>query len=137
MTSCAYLCVKFYWGTDEVLMPGYTMTKEASFQSAYVASMEAMRYPCIRASSIIAEGISERQTHVFIKLTEGRGVSIMGPATVGCIKPGCLRISDTGGMLDNIEVSRVQSRIRRLRLQVRRRVQHVERLYSPQFRQRL
>jgi len=33
----------------------------------------------------------------------------MGPATVGCIKPGCLRISDTGGMLDNIEVSRVYS----------------------------
>jgi len=33
----------------------------------------------------------------------------MGPATVGCIKPGCLRISDAGGLLDDIEVSRVYS----------------------------
>ena len=29
------------------------------------------------------------------------------PATVGGIKPGCLRIGNTGGMLDNIVMSRL------------------------------
>ena len=28
--------------------------------------------------------------------------SISGPATVGGIKPGCFRIGNTGGMMDNI-----------------------------------
>lgn len=31
-----------------------------------------------------------------------RGVTIIGPATVGGIKPGCFKIGNTGGMLDNI-----------------------------------
>ena len=33
---------------------------------------------------------------------EAKGVGIIGPATVGGIKPGCFRIGNTGGMLDNI-----------------------------------
>jgi ATP citrate (pro-S)-lyase len=35
------------------------------------------------------------------------GVTIIGPATVGGIKPGCFRIGNTGGMLDNIVSSKL------------------------------
>lgn len=39
-----------------------------------------------------------------------RGVSqIIGPATVGGIKPGAFKIGNTGGMMDNI-VSRILKR---------------------------
>jgi ATP citrate (pro-S)-lyase len=31
-----------------------------------------------------------------------KGISIIGPATVGGVKPGCYKIGNTGGMLDNI-----------------------------------
>ncbi|CAN0422793.1 unnamed protein product, partial [Ectocarpus sp. 8 AP-2014] len=34
-------------------------------------------------------------------------VGLIGPATVGGIKPGCMRIGNTGGMLDNIVMSKL------------------------------
>jgi ATP citrate (pro-S)-lyase len=113
--------VKFYWGTDEVLMPVYTTTKEAcqkhpqtsvfvnfsSFRSVYETSLEAMTHQNIRTVAIIAEGVPEQQTRELIRQAEERKVGIIGPATVGGIKPGCLRIGNTGGMLDNIVMSRL------------------------------
>jgi Succinyl-CoA synthetase, alpha subunit len=35
-------------------------------------------------------------------LAKEKGVSIIGPATVGGLKPGCFKIGNTGGMMDNI-----------------------------------
>eukprot|EP00928_Gymnodinium_smaydae_P012179 TRINITY_DN1442_c0_g1_i1.p1 TRINITY_DN1442_c0_g1~~TRINITY_DN1442_c0_g1_i1.p1 ORF type:complete len:1092 (+),score=205.23 TRINITY_DN1442_c0_g1_i1:71-3346(+) len=113
--------VKFYWGTEEILMPVYTTTKEAikkhpdvsvfvnfaSFRSVYDTSMEVMAYPQIKTLAIIAEGVPEQQTRNLIKLAEEKKVGLIGPATVGGIKPGCLRIGNTGGMLDNIVMSRL------------------------------
>merc|ERR1719436_490638 len=113
--------VKFYWGTDEILMPVYTTTKEAvakhpdvtvfvnfaSFRSVYETSVEVMSHPNIKTLAIIAEGVPEQQTRSLIKMAEERKVGIIGPATVGGIKPGCLRIGNTGGMLDNIVMSRL------------------------------
>merc|ERR1719230_801168 len=65
--------VKFYWGTEEVLMPVYTTTKEAvqkhpntsvfvnfaSFRSVHETTMEAMKFPNIKTLAIIAEGVPE------------------------------------------------------------------------------
>jgi len=113
--------VKFYWGTEETLMPVYTTTKEAcekhpntsvfinfaSFRSVHETTMEAMKYPQIKTVAIIAEGVPEQQTRELIKTAEDKGVGMIGPATVGGIKPGCLRIGNTGGMLDNIVMSRL------------------------------
>jgi len=113
--------VKFYWGTEEILMPVYTTTKEAvekhpkvtvfinfaSFRSVYETSMEAMNYPSIKTLGIIAEGVPEQQTRELVQAAEAKGVGMIGPATVGGIKPGCLRIGNTGGMLDNIVMSRL------------------------------
>merc|ERR1711971_557705 len=36
------------------------------------------------------------------KLADKKGVTIIGPATVGGVKPGCFKIGNTGGMMDNI-----------------------------------
>jgi len=113
--------VKFYWGMEEILMPVYTATSEAvakhpnvsvfinfaSFRSVYETSMEAMTHPSIKTLGIIAEGVPEQQTRELVKTAEAKGIGMIGPATVGGIKPGCLRIGNTGGMLDNVVMSRL------------------------------
>ncbi len=42
--------------------------------------------------AIIAEGIPENMTRKMNKLAKEKGVTIIGPATVGGIKPGCFKI---------------------------------------------
>ncbi|XP_059620380.1 ATP-citrate synthase isoform X2 [Phlebotomus argentipes] len=107
---------KFYWGHKEILIPVYkkmsdAMTKHkdadvmvnfASLRSAYESTVEVMEYPQIRTVAIIAEGIPENMTRKLIVMAHEKGVSIIGPATVGGVKPGCFKIGNTGGMLDNI-----------------------------------
>ncbi|XP_072260166.1 ATP-citrate synthase isoform X1 [Pyxicephalus adspersus] len=112
---------KFYWGHKEILIPvfknmGDAMRKHpevdvlinfASLRSAYDSSVETMNYPQIRTIAIIAEGIPEALTRKLIKTADEKGVTIIGPATVGGIKPGCFKIGNTGGMLDNILASKL------------------------------
>lgn len=74
----------------------------ASLRSAYQSTIETMDYPQIRSIAIIAEGIPENQTRKLIKLANEKKVTIIGPATVGGLKPGCFKIGNTGGMMDNI-----------------------------------
>merc|ERR550537_1906316 len=66
-----------------------------------------MSYPQIKTVAIIAEGVPEQQTRDLVRIAEGKGVGMIGPATVGGIKPGCIRIGNTGGMLDNVVMSRL------------------------------
>ncbi|XP_057668434.1 ATP-citrate synthase isoform X1 [Diorhabda carinulata] len=107
---------KFYWGHKEILIPVYKQMKDAmtkhadadvlvnfaSLRSAYSSTVETMEYPQIRTIAIIAEGIPENYTRKLIKLADEKKVSIIGPATVGGLKPGCFKIGNTGGMMDNI-----------------------------------
>ena len=48
------------------------------------------------------KGIPENLTRTLNQKAKDKGVVIIGPATVGGIKPGCFRIGNTGGMMDNI-----------------------------------
>uniref|UniRef100_A0A5F8H2Z2 ATP-citrate synthase n=1 Tax=Monodelphis domestica TaxID=13616 RepID=A0A5F8H2Z2_MONDO len=112
---------KFYWGHKEILIPVFknmadAMKKHpevdvlinfASLRSAYDSTMETMNYAQIRTIAIIAEGIPEALTRKLIKKADEKGVTIIGPATVGGIKPGCFKIGNTGGMLDNILASKL------------------------------
>merc|ERR1719223_94055 len=66
-----------------------------------------MNYPQVKTVAIIAEGVPESQTREIIKKAAEKKVGIIGPATVGGIKPGCFRIGNTGGMLDNIIMSKL------------------------------
>lgn len=107
---------KYYWGHKEVLIPVYKKMSDAinkhkevdvlvsfaSLRSAYDSTLEVLDYPQIRTIAIIAEGIPENMTRKLNKLATQRKVNIIGPATVGGVKPGCFKIGNTGGMLDNI-----------------------------------
>ncbi|RSH86479.1 citrate synthase [Apiotrichum porosum] len=107
---------KFYWGTKETLLPVYTTVAEAikkhpdvdcvvnfaSSRSVYSATLEILSFPQIKSIGIIAEGVPERHAREILHLAEEKGVMIIGPATVGGIKPGCFRIGNTGGMMDNL-----------------------------------
>ncbi len=113
---------KLYWGTEETLVPVYTTIAEAvakhpevsiminfaSFRSVYETVEDALKFSDkIKTIAIIAEGVPESQTRKIIKDANEKGVGIIGPATVGGIKPGCFRIGNTGGMLDNIIMSKL------------------------------
>lgn len=113
---------KLYWGTDETLIPVYTTVEEAvnkhsdasvmvnfaSFRSVYETVNETLEFSHqIKTIAIIAEGVPEAQTRLIIHKANAKGVGIIGPATVGGIKPGAIRIGNTGGMLDNIIMSKL------------------------------
>eukprot|EP01031_Cornospumella_fuschlensis_P038444 gene38444-46724_t len=113
---------KLYWGTEETLIPVYTTIAEAvakhpevsiminfaSFRSVYETVEDALQFSqTIKTIAIIAEGVPESQTRKIIRDANAKGVGIIGPATVGGIKPGCFRIGNTGGMLDNIIMSKL------------------------------
>lgn len=108
---------KFYWGHKEILIPVYNkmldainkhkdvdvLVNFASLRSAYESTLEVVNeFPQIRTIAIIAEGIPENMTRKLNSMASAKGVSIIGPATVGGVKPGCFKIGNTGGMLDNI-----------------------------------
>ncbi|KAG2143523.1 ATP citrate lyase [Suillus bovinus] len=112
---------KFYWGTRETLLPVYTSLEEAvkkhpdvdvvvnfaSSRSVYSSTMECLGYESIKAIALIAEGVPERQAREILWKAQEKGVLIIGPATVGGIKPGCFRIGNSGGMMDNIIASKL------------------------------
>eukprot|EP01119_Soliformovum_irregulare_P001994 TRINITY_DN1202_c0_g1_i1.p1 TRINITY_DN1202_c0_g1~~TRINITY_DN1202_c0_g1_i1.p1 ORF type:complete len:1077 (+),score=325.89 TRINITY_DN1202_c0_g1_i1:98-3328(+) len=112
---------KFHWGAGELLIPVYGDMKEclarhpettvvinfASFRSVYSSVSETLEYPQIKVIAIIAEGVPENRTKSLIRMAKDKGVTIIGPATVGGIKPGCFRIGNTGGMIDNILASKL------------------------------
>jgi ATP citrate (pro-S)-lyase len=60
--------------------------------------------------AIIAEGIPENCTRELNRMAAAKNVTIIGPATVGGIKPGCFKIGNTGGMIDNIISSKLYRR---------------------------
>lgn len=112
---------KMYWGTKEILLPvfqqvGTAVAKHpevdvvvnfASSRSVYSSTMELLEYPQFRTIAIIAEGVPERRAREILYKAGKKGVTIIGPATVGGIKPGCFKIGNTGGMMDNIVSSKL------------------------------
>lgn len=112
---------KMYWGTQETLLPVYqsvekavskhpevdTVVNFASSRSVYTSTLELMEFPQIRTIAIIAEGVPERRAREIQWAASEKGITIIGPATVGGIKPGCFKIGNTGGMMDNIVASKL------------------------------
>ncbi|KAJ1338679.1 ATP citrate (pro-S)-lyase [Microdochium nivale] len=112
---------KMYWGTSETLLPVYqqsaaalakhpdvdTVVNFASSRSVYSSTMELMEFPQVKTIAIIAEGVPERRAREIAHVARKKGVTIIGPATVGGIKPGAFKIGNTGGMMDNIVASKL------------------------------
>jgi len=115
---------KFFWGSEPILIPiiidvdrglkKFNKVKHiisfASFRSAYDSTIQLLDYDQIVSITIIAEGIPERHTRLFNEKARKLNKLIIGPATVGGIKPGCLRIGNTCGSLDNIIDSKLYRR---------------------------
>lgn len=112
---------KMYWGTSETLLPVYQSVEKAmekhpdvdvvvnfaSSRSVYSSTMELMNFPQIRTIAIIAEGVPERRAREILHHAQKKNITIIGPATVGGIKPGSFKIGNTGGMMDNIVASKL------------------------------
>jgi len=107
---------KFFWGGDEIMVPVYRSTAEAkeahpnadvllnfaSFRTAYNVTTEAVNLGGFRVIMITAEGIPERLSRKMIAEAREKGVTVIGPATVGAISPGAFKIANVGGTIDNI-----------------------------------
>ncbi len=107
---------KFFWGADEVMIPLYKSTEEAkaaqpqadvllnfaSFRTAYDVTMEALNIGGFKTIMITAEGIPERLARGMNAYAREKGVTVIGPATVGAISPGAFKIANIGGTIENI-----------------------------------
>jgi len=107
---------KFFYGSDEVMIPLYKSTAEAkeahpaadallnfaSFRTAYDVTMEALNIGGFKSIMITAEGIPERLARGMNEFAREKNVTVIGPATVGAIAPGAFKIANIGGTIDNI-----------------------------------
>ncbi|OAG42934.1 ATP-citrate synthase subunit 1 [Fonsecaea monophora] len=112
---------KMYWGTSETLLPVYqsvekafekhpdvdTIVNFASSRSVYSSTMELMEIPQVRSIAIIAEGVPERRAREIMVKSKEKGITIIGPATVGGIKPALPQrfrgyVSKSGGMSNEL-----------------------------------
>ena len=115
---------KAFFGTEEILIPIYASVAEAasehpeadvminfaSSRSAFPSTMEALDQPTIRTIAVIAEGVPERKARIIAAVAREREKTIIGPATVGGIAPGCFRVGNTGGTIDNIVSAKLNRR---------------------------
>lgn len=112
---------RVFFGTGEILLPIYPNLKLAvsnhpgadvlinfsSFRSACATTMEALDIDSIKVITIIAEGVPERRAREIIAAARIKGKVIIGPATVGGIKPGMFKTGNIAGTLENIVASKL------------------------------
>ncbi|MCF7858880.1 MAG: ATP citrate synthase [Candidatus Cloacimonetes bacterium] len=107
---------KLFWGTKEISIPRYLSVKEAiaakpkadvmvnfaSERSCAESTIEALETDNIRTIVMIAEGVPQRDVREIAKIAKDKGKWIIGPATVGGLKPGCFKIGNAAGTIQNI-----------------------------------
>lgn len=112
---------KLFWGAREIRIPRYTsiaqaveahpeadvMVNFASERSSAESTMEALETDTIRTVIMIAEGVPERDTRTIAALAKKKGKWVIGPATVGGIKPGSFKIGNAAGTMENIKDTRL------------------------------
>ena len=112
---------KFFWGPEEIMVPLYKNTADAkaahknadvllnfaSFRTAYDVTMEALEIGGFSSIMVTAEGIPERLARTMNQAARDKGVTVIGPATVGAIAPGAFKIANIGGTIENIVSSKL------------------------------
>lgn len=113
--------VKLFLSDKEIFIPIYpslehihdrtgidTFLNFASFRSATEATWQAIKSDLFKTIVIIAEGIPERDIREMIAYNATHHhIRIIGPATVGGIAAGVLRMGNAGGSLESIIASRL------------------------------
>ncbi|MGC8616769.1 MAG: citrate/2-methylcitrate synthase [Desulfurella sp.] len=112
---------KFFYGNKEILIPIYDSLKKASvfhpqasvllnfasFRSAYEITKEALALTNIKVIVITAEGVPERFARELSIQAKKLNKWIIGPASVGGIKPYAFKIANTGGAVENIKLAKL------------------------------
>lgn len=105
-----------FWGTKEIRIPRYTSIKEAvkahpkadvmvnfaSERSCAESTMESLETKTIRTVIMIAEGVPQRDVRKIAQIAKEKKKWVIGPATVGGIKPGSFKIGNAAGTIENI-----------------------------------
>lgn len=108
---------KFFWGNKEIIIPIYDSLQKASdffqnasvllnfasFRSAYEVTKEALELKNIKVIIITAEGMPERFARELAIKSKKLNKWIIGPSTIGGIKPYAFKIANTGGTIENIK----------------------------------
>ncbi len=108
---------QLFWGTKEIRIPRYTsiedavkahpeadvMVNFASERSSAESTMEALETDTIRTAIMIAEGVPQRDVRKIAKIAKEKKKWVVGPATVGGIKPGSFKIGNAAGTVENIK----------------------------------
>ena len=108
---------QLFWGTKEIRIPRYTSIQEAvkahpeadvmvdfsSERSAAQSTMEALQTDTIRTVITIAEGVPQRDVRTIAQYAKDNNKWVIGPATVGGIKPGAFKIGNAAGTIENIK----------------------------------
>ncbi|MFC1898532.1 citrate/2-methylcitrate synthase [Candidatus Cloacimonadota bacterium] len=108
--------IKLFWGTKEINIQRFlsvadaveahpdvdVMVNFASERSCAESTMEALESENIRTIVMIAEGVPQRDVRKIAKIAKEKGKWIIGPATVGGLKPGCFKIGNAAGTIQNI-----------------------------------
>lgn len=111
---------KAFYGVKEFLLPVYRSLAEAvehhpnadvlvnfaSMRSAGAVVNDSIDLG-LRVIATIAEGVPERDSRLWIAKAKEKGVTLIGPATVGAITAGAFRIGDTGGSTEHLLESKL------------------------------
>ena len=104
----------FFWGNKVILLPLYNTLGDslkhnydvvvsfASYRASFDVIQKIMGLEKVKKVVVIAEGIPERFARILRLRALETGKLLIGPATVGGIKPGVFRIANTGGSMDNL-----------------------------------
>jgi len=115
---------QLFWGTKEIRLPRYTsvegavkahpeadvMVNFASERSSAESTMDALEADSIRTVIMIAEGVPQRDVRKIAKIAKEKNKWIIGPATVGGIKPGAFKIGNAAGTMQNIKDTKLYRR---------------------------
>jgi len=105
----------YFFGTKEMSLPVYKSLQQAldthrptilinfaSARSAYAVAEEALNHSAIEKMTIIAEGVPERQSRLLRELALEKGKIVIGPATVGGLIAGVVKIGNSAGTIENV-----------------------------------
>ncbi|RAP32576.1 ATP citrate synthase [Candidatus Marinamargulisbacteria bacterium SCGC AG-439-L15] len=112
---------KFFFGPQEIVIPITKTIEEAvelcpnsdcflnfaSFRTAYDVTIEALQFTNFKTVMVTAEGIPERFARQMVSLAKKKGITLVGPSTVGAITPGALKTGNIGGTIENIAKTRL------------------------------
>ncbi len=105
--------LRLFWGTNDTLIPVYSSIVEVpsilqkqitlfinlnSGRRTMTSTLEAMEaLPSLQGGTLFAENVPEKHSLEMYRVAQEKGLFIIGPATVGLLIPGNLKLGAIGG----------------------------------------